>query len=155
MPTNRPFIAIVDDEESVRRAMKRLCRAYELDVAAFASAQQLFDSLESDHSIPDCLVIDIHMPGIGGLETRTQLVQRGIDIPSIMITGRDDEETRARALAAGACAYLCKPIDVSTLLGAIAAATGSRGTFTTVDSDPPILQAPAPSRSPSRSRPPS
>lgn len=105
--------------------MKRLCRAYDLDVATFASAQQLFESLDGDGRQPDCLVLDIHMPGVGGIETRTQLLQRGLNIPSIMITGRDDEETRERALATGAFAYLCKPIDADTLLDAIADATGT------------------------------
>src|SRR5262245_28988652 len=70
MRNTTPFVAIVDDEEPIRRAMTRLCQAYELDVATFASAQQLFDLLDGDGRHPDCLVLDIHMPGIGGLETR-------------------------------------------------------------------------------------
>src|SRR5258705_9750177 len=124
MQNTVPFIAIVDDDELIRRAMTRLCRAYQLEVITFASAEQLVDSLDANGRHPDCLVLAIHMQGIGGLETRAELLQRGVNIPSIMITGRDDEETRERALAAGACAYLCKPIDAYTLLDAIADATG-------------------------------
>ncbi len=112
-----PFIAIVDDEEHVRIALRRLCSACDLHPRTFASAQQLFDSL--DHARPDCLILDVQMPGFGGLDAQAWLLERGINIPAIIITGRDDEEVRVRAAALGACAYLCKPFDVEVLLCAI------------------------------------
>ncbi|HTI65109.1 MAG TPA: response regulator [Gemmatimonadaceae bacterium] len=115
--TDAPFIAIVDDEEHVRVALRRLCSACDLNPRTFSSAQQLFDSL--DHSRPDCLILDVQMPGFGGLDAQAWLLERGINIPAIIITGRDDEEVRVRAAALGACAYLCKPFDVEVLLRAI------------------------------------
>ncbi len=115
--TDAPFIAIVDDEEHVRVALRRLCSACDFNPRAFASAQQLFDSL--NHSRPDCLIIDVQMPGFGGLDALTWMLERGINIPAIVITGRDDEEVRVRAASLGVCAYLCKPFDVEVLLGAI------------------------------------
>jgi FixJ family two-component response regulator len=118
--TRPPLIAIVDDEESDRVALRRLCVASGLEARAFASAQQLFDSLE--HARPDCLVLDVHMPGLNGLETQAWLRERGIHIPAIMITGRDDETTRTRSIALGASAYLSKPVDANVLIDAIDAA---------------------------------
>lgn len=117
MTESRPLIAILDDEESVRVALRRLCRASGLEARVFASAHHLFESL--DRVRPDCLVLDVHMPGINGLETQLWLREHGIHIPAIMITGRHDEAMRTRALAAGACAYLCKPVDANVLIGAI------------------------------------
>jgi FixJ family two-component response regulator len=117
-----PLIAIVDDESSVRVALRRLCSAYGLGTRTFASAEELLVSLEERR--PDCLVLDAHMPGIGGLAAQTSLRERGIDIPSVMITGRDDHDVRARSISGGACAYLCKPIDADLFIGAIRRAIG-------------------------------
>jgi FixJ family two-component response regulator len=123
-----PFIAIVDDEEHVRIALRRLCSACDFNPRTFATAQQLFDSL--DHARPDCLILDVQMPGFGGLDAQAWLLERGINIPAIIITGRDDEEVRVRAAALGASAYLCKPFDVEVLLRAIneALSVGRRAT---------------------------
>src|SRR5262249_44007684 len=98
----------------------------------FASAQQLFDSL--DFARPDCVILDVQMPGFGGLDAQAWLLERGINIPAIIITGRDDEEVRVRAAALGVCAYLCKPFDVEVLLGAIteALSAGRRATTESV-----------------------
>lgn len=115
--TDAPSIAIVDDEEGVRVALRRLCSAYGLNPRTYSSAHHLFESLNDAR--PDCLILDIQMPGFGGLDAQAWLHERGIHIPAIVITGRDDEEMRIRAAAVGASAYLCKPIDVEVLLGAI------------------------------------
>ncbi len=116
----RLHIGIVDDEEPVRVALRRLCGAWGHEPAVFASAQQLFESLGT--RFPDCLILDAQMPDCDGVDAHAQLLQRGIDIPVIMITGRDDAEMRARSLAVGARAYLCKPVDAELLFGAISAA---------------------------------
>jgi FixJ family two-component response regulator len=120
MLDTRLSIAIVDDEESVRVALRRLCIAYGLDVHTFATAEQLFDSL--DGRSYDCLVLDAHMPGFGGLDAQTWLNVCGIRIPSVIITGRDDDEVRARAQAVGASACLCKPIDADLFFATISRA---------------------------------
>jgi FixJ family two-component response regulator len=119
----RPSIAIVDDEEHVRVALRRLCDAYGLHARTFASAQQLLDSVDAD-ALPHCLILDVQMPGLGGLDAQAALRERGLTIPAIVITGRDDDETRARAAALGAHAYLCKPVDAEVLMGAIRRAIG-------------------------------
>src|SRR5262245_50674245 len=120
MLDRQPLIAIVDDEEPVRVALRRLCDACGLETRAFGSALALFESL--DDRRPDCVILDAQMPGFGGLDAQMWLREHDIHIPAIFITGRDDEEMRAQSLAVGACAYLCKPVDVDVLLGAITAA---------------------------------
>ena len=130
MADTRPLIAIVDDEQSVRVALHRLCSAYGLKTRTFASAEEMLASL--DGLRPDCLVLDAHMPGIGGLGAQAWLRERGITIPAVVITGRDDPELRDRSIAGGAVAYLCKPIDADALIGAIERAVhaGHTGTGT-------------------------
>lgn len=117
MPDTRLSIAVVDDEESVRVALRRLCTAYGLDAHTFATAEMLFDSLETRRY--DCLILDAHMPGFGGLDAQTWLNMSGVRIPSVIITGRDDDEVRAKAQAVGASACLCKPIDADLLFATI------------------------------------
>jgi FixJ family two-component response regulator len=120
MLDTRLSIAVVDDEESVRVALRRLCMAYGLEAHTFATAEQLFDSLDGRRY--DCLVLDAHMPGFGGLDAQTWLNVCGIRIPSVIITGRDDDEVRARARAVGASACLCKPIDADLFFATISRA---------------------------------
>ena len=92
-------------------------------VGQVVSAQQLFASL--DEYRPDCLVLDAEMPECGGLEAQAILQERGTSIPAVVITGRDDDTMRTRSLAAGACAYLYKPVDAEALLDAIRRAIGA------------------------------
>ena len=128
MADTRPLIAIVDDEQSVRVALQRLCTAYGMTTRTFASAEELLASLGEQR--PDCLLLDAHMPGIGGLGAQAWLRERGITIPAVVITGRDDNDLRDRSIAGGAVAYLCKPIDADTLIGAIDRAVNSEHTRT-------------------------
>lgn len=117
MTETRLSIAVVDDEESVRVALRRLCVAYGFQAQTFASVEQLFDSLDGQRF--DCLVLDAHMPGYGGLDAQAWLHESGIRIPAVIITGRDDDEMRIRSREVGATACLCKPIDAEILFGAI------------------------------------
>src|SRR5262245_24289631 len=128
MADTPPLIAIADDEQSVRVALRRLCSAYGMTTHTFASAEEMLASL--DDLRPDCLVLDAHMPGIGGLGAQAWLRERGITIPAVVITGRDDTELRDRSIAGGAVAYLCKPIDADTLIGAIDRAVNAGHTRT-------------------------
>ena len=120
MENSRPFVAIVDDEESVRRALARLLRASQLDVEVFASGESFLDSLS--HRQPDCVVLDLQMSGLTGRDVQRQLVAANWRFPVIIITAHDEPTVREQCLAEGAAAYLCKPLRGVTLLQSIEAA---------------------------------
>ena len=113
-------MAIVDDEESVRRAMGRLIRSAGIDVETFPSGAEFLQSLES-HS-PDCVVLDLHMPGLNGFEVQARLKESESRLPIVVITGHDTDESRERVTKAGVAAYLLKPVDEKILLDTISAA---------------------------------
>lgn len=115
-----PLISVVDDDESMRDSLRSLLRSVGLDVRAFASAEELLSSDYLRHT--DCLVVDVRMPGMDGLQLQQQLLSTGFEIPVIFITAHGDEPLRARALRAGAVAYLPKPFDEDALMRAIRAA---------------------------------
>lgn len=114
------LVAIVDDEESVRRALKRLITSAGLNAEIFSSGGEFLQSLKVRR--PDCLVLDLHMPGMSGFEVQAQLNQTEYSIPIVVITGHDTPESRSRILAGGAAAYLRKPVQGNLLLEAIASA---------------------------------
>lgn len=104
------MIAIVDDDESVCRALKRLVRSLNMDGETFASGQQFLDLIEATPSFqPDCVVLDVQMQGLNGLEIQDRLVANGKPFPVIFITAHDDAAPRQRALAAGVVAFVHKP----------------------------------------------
>ena len=112
MSKSKPLIAIVDDDESVCRAMKRLVRSLGMEADAFTSGQQFIDLIETMPSFqPDCVVLDVQMPGMNGLEVQERLVSSGNRLPVIFITAHDEAGVRDRALAAGAVAFLRKPFN--------------------------------------------
>ena len=113
----RPLIAVVDDEESVRIALRRLLRSANLDVETFPSGAEFLDSLKSHQ--PDCVILDLHMPRVNGFAVQARLAEAGLRLPVVVITGHDSAETHDRALAGGVSAYLRKPVDEQTLLDAI------------------------------------
>jgi FixJ family two-component response regulator len=123
MHEQRPRVAVVDDDVSVRRALERLLRAAGFDPSTFGSAHELFYFLETQR--PDCLILDLHMPGMNGLEVQRRLRETGIRLPVVVITGHDEPETRAQCLTAGAAEYLCKPLNDQALIGAIQSALAS------------------------------
>jgi FixJ family two-component response regulator len=120
MGEHSPFVAIVDDEEPIRKALKRLMRAANLEAEAFASGADFLDSLAT--RLPDCVILDLHMPGMSGLHVLQRLQQSGARVPTIVITAYDEPETRNHCLAAGATAYLRKPLEDRLLLDAVASA---------------------------------
>ena len=116
----RRRIAIVDDEDSVRKAIQRLLRSAGMDVQPFASGAEFLDAVLGNP--PECLVLDLHMPGVNGFDVQEWLAGTTIRLPMVVITGHDTPESRTRAMAGGADLYLIKPVDDRVLLDAIAAA---------------------------------
>ncbi len=124
MPAQARFVAVVDDEEPIRKALCRLLRACGIAAEGFASGQVFLDSLAARRA--DCLILDLRMPGFGGLQVLQQLQSFSRTLPTIVITGHDEPGTRANCLSAGAVAYLRKPFDEESLLEAIDVAVRSR-----------------------------
>jgi FixJ family two-component response regulator len=121
-----PAIAIVDDDPSVLRALARLLGARSFDARTFPSARQFLASLADWR--PDYLILDFQMPEMTGLELQRDLSANGINIPTIIITARDDVGLRERCRSAGAIAYLSKPIEGESLFAALeAGGSGSEG----------------------------
>lgn len=117
-------VFVIDDDESVRKAVRRLIQSAGFTARAFASAEAYLDAALP---APDCLVLDVRMPGgLGGLELQQRLAARGWRVPIVFITGHEDAQTRDRALAAGAAAFLRKPFDDQELLDAVARVTEPR-----------------------------
>jgi FixJ family two-component response regulator len=113
----KPLIAIVDDDESVCRAIRRLVRSLAMDAETFTSGQHLIDLLDAMPSFqPDCVILDIQMPGMNGLEVQSQLAKSGHPIPIIFITAHDEVGVREKALALGAVAFLRKPFGDELLI---------------------------------------
>jgi FixJ family two-component response regulator len=120
----RPLIALVDDEESVRRALARVLNASQFDVDVFASGQEFLDSLRT--RLPDCVVLDYQMPGLTGRDVQRQLSLERIHLPIIVVTAHDQPALREQCLADGAVAYLAKPLQRERLVGLIHDAIGLR-----------------------------
>ena len=121
-----PRVSIVDDDESVREAIKSLLRSVGLGADAFASAE---DSLNSDYlRNVGCLILDVRMPGMSGLELQQHLASANCRIPIIFMTAHaSDKGARARALQSGAVDFLYKPFSEEALLSDVYAALGSGG----------------------------
>jgi FixJ family two-component response regulator len=108
------LISIIDDDESVREATRCLVGSLGYATAAFASAEEFLRS-ERVHDTA-CLITDVQMPGLNGLELQQRLVENGHDIPVIFVTAFPEERLRTRAIEAGACGFLEKPFDDESLV---------------------------------------
>jgi len=117
------LIAVVDDEEPVRKALMRLMRSAGLSAQTFGSGTEFLESLET--RLPDCVVLDLHMPRIDGFNVQAHLARKCAELPVIIVTGHNFPKARERAMAGGASAFLRKPVQDRTLLDAISAATES------------------------------
>ncbi len=113
-----PIIAIVDDDESVRRSLQRVVRSAGYAVETFASAGEFLAWLPRGQAA--CLVLDVHMNGMSGLE-----LQRRLAVPVVFITAHDDASTRVRIEQSGAFGHLWKPFDEAAVLGVIRRAIGT------------------------------
>jgi FixJ family two-component response regulator len=117
MTNNQSIVMIVDDDDSIRKAVRRLMKSFGLAVETFASAEEFLDSDRLEKT--SCLILDVHMPGMNGLELQERLVASNSEIPIIFITAFTDERARLQALKAGAVGYLAKPFADDELLNCI------------------------------------
>jgi FixJ family two-component response regulator len=117
---NHRLIAIVDDDESVQSALQDLLEAVGLATRSFGSAEEFLESGQYRNAA--CLVVDIRMPGMSGLELQTKLKTERSRVPIIFITAHGDEKMRLQAMRAGAVDFLTKPFDQDVLLDCIQAA---------------------------------
>ena len=124
MDSNAPMIAVVDDETSICRALLRLLRVSHYRAESFSSPIAFLESL-SDR-VPDCVVLDLQMPMMTGVELQQQLLQLDAPPPVIIITAHDEPKTRERCLALGAIRYLRKPIEGDVLIDAIQEAVADK-----------------------------
>lgn len=111
------IVFVIDDDESIREALKSLIRSVGLRVETFASAKHFLESQRPD--LPACLILDVRMPGLSGLDLQRDLTEANIHIPIIFITGHGDIPMSVRAMKAGALEFLTKPFRDQDLLDAI------------------------------------
>lgn len=116
---NVPWISIVDDDESVRDALKSLLDSMGFHAEVFASGEAFLNSPDISHT--DCLIADVRMPGMSGLQLQERLNAAKSSIPIIFISAHDDGDARARGLRAGAVDFLKKPFSEDALVRAISA----------------------------------
>ena len=117
MPKTQTLISVVDDDESMREAIRGLMKSLGYAAVAFASAEEFLSSCQIPRT--SCLITDVQMPGITGLELHHRLLAAGKIIPTILITAYPDDSARERALGDGVVSYLSKPFDDNDLLTCI------------------------------------
>ena len=120
-------VAIVDDDETVRRALRRMVSSLAYRVADFPSGQAFLDELQKEQFA--CVLLDLHMPELNGIEVLAKLRMTGHRLPAIIITGGDEPKMRDRCLGAGASDYLIKPLERDTTFAAIQASSLSGPAF--------------------------
>jgi FixJ family two-component response regulator len=113
----RPRVAIVDDDPSVRKALARLLTAASFEVDCFASAQDFLGRPGAE--TPGCLVLDLQLPGLSGLDLQKRMAEVGLEIPIVFLTGHGNIPASVQAMKAGAVEFLTKPFDEHELLQAI------------------------------------
>jgi FixJ family two-component response regulator len=117
MSEHTATVYVVEDERAVREAIDSLLRSAGLQVRLFPSAQELLAELTPNHA--GCLVLDVRLPGVSGLDLHPELLSRNIHLPTVFITGHGDVPMSVRAIKAGAMEFLTKPINDTDLLNAI------------------------------------
>jgi FixJ family two-component response regulator len=125
--TDKPIVAIVDDDESLGRALNRLVRELGMEAKTFLSGQDFLDVVgRTPFLTPDCLVLDLRMPGVSGFDVQEQLIRNGTSCPVIVMTAYADADVHQRATALGAIAVLAKPFDQDVFIGLLRTALGRR-----------------------------
>jgi FixJ family two-component response regulator len=120
LKTQRKTVLVVDDEPSMLKGIARLLNAHGLDTETFCSAEALLESANRGHA--SCILLDIHLSGMSGIELGRQLAAADSRLPVIFMTGNDHESIRKQALETGCVAYLRKPFLADALMSAIAKA---------------------------------
>ena len=118
--TDQPIVFVVDDDASMRQALARLLQSVQLRVEVFASPQEFLQSERPN--VPSCLVLDVRLPGLSGLDFQAELARADVRIPIVFITGHGDIPMSVRAMKAGAVDFLAKPFRDQDLLDAVTAA---------------------------------
>ena len=118
MSATQPIIHVLDDDSSFRTAVMRLLRAAKHEVRGYRSASEFIDS--DPCAAPGCILLDLRMPGVNGLELQQSLAQMDARLPIIFLTGHGDIPASVRAMKAGAMDFLTKPVERATLLRAVA-----------------------------------
>ena len=119
-PEARPLVLVIDDDEPLREALGSLFRSIGLEVRLFASAQDFLRDKLPD--VPSCLVLDVRLPGVSGLDFQAELARANVDVPIVFITGHGDIPMTVRAMKAGAVEFLTKPFRDQDMLDAVRAA---------------------------------
>jgi FixJ family two-component response regulator len=122
-PQKGPMISIVDDDQAVRESTKDLVRSLGYSAAAFASVEEFLGSEQLNAT--DCVIADVQMPGLSGIDLQQRLLADGRNVPIIFVTAFPDERTRKRALGAGAIGFLSKPCREELLIGCLRTALQS------------------------------
>ena len=129
------YVAIVDDDASVREALARLLRVHGINSRNYPSARALLNALAQHSDMPDCLIVDVHMPDMTGIELQRELLNNGVSIPTIVITASDNKSIASRAASLGAAAVFLKPVPRDALMVAINSATNRHQMHTRTDFD--------------------
>jgi len=114
MIMEKPVVFIVDDDESVCKALKRLLKSAGIKARTLSSAEDFLN--QGCHNVPGCLILDVRMPGMNGLELQEKLVKSGSTMPIIFMSAHEDTPTREQAMKAGAIAFLKKPFEDQILI---------------------------------------
>lgn len=120
LPTKNPVVIVIDDDEEVRGALANLLASVGLDTITYGTAAEMMEKAIPD--APGCLILDIRLPGIGGLEFQAHLKRAGVELPIVFITGYGDVPMSVRAMKAGAADFLTKPFRDQDLIEAVTAA---------------------------------
>jgi FixJ family two-component response regulator len=122
MNTPAPVVFVVDDQRSVRKAIERLLRSAGLAVATYASAEEFLAAFDPDQ--PGCVVLDLSMPGLSGLDVQAALAARGEALPIVFLTGHAEVPDGVQAMKRGAVDFLTKPVEDKTLVDTVRVALG-------------------------------
>jgi FixJ family two-component response regulator len=137
---NSRIIGVIDDDHSVLKGLSRLLTALGYGVRSYASAQEFLQRPRAEDALIGCLVVDVHMPGMSGIELRGQLALTSRPIPIIFITGVGDEGLRRRVVGDGVIGVLEKPFDATALLHAVREALAMTVTASSGSPPPEVVR---------------